>query len=294
MDISVLLQATINGLLIGGVYSLVAVGLTLIFGVSRIINFAHGEFLMLGMYLAYYVNAKLGLSPYISVLICIPLFMALGAVVQTVLVNPVMKGPQDIQILLTVALALFLQNAALRFFYPTVRGLSIRSSTYSLSVGNTLISFPRLAASIAAIGMILALYSLLRYTGIGKAIRACSEDREGAFLAGINVGRIFAVAFGIGIACAGIAGALIAPFYPLSPFTGTVFTLTAFVVVVLGGMGDFLGALFGGFLIGVCESLAAIFIPASLKQVVSFGLFVLILLFRPSGLFGRKREWLTV
>jgi branched-chain amino acid transport system permease protein len=294
MESTIILQAIINGLLIGGIYSLAAVGLTLVFGVLKIINFAHGEFLMLGMYFSYYAFTWIGASPYVSAFICIPFFAAFGAAIQTGIITRVMKAPEDIQILLTVGLAIFLQNAALLFFHPTIRAISRKPSISVLSFGNIVISSPRLVACLVALGMSFILYLFLKYTEFGKTIRACAEEEESASLVGINVGQIHAITFGIGIACAAIAGALIMPFFPLSPFTGTVFTLTGFVVVVLGGMGDFRGALMAGIVIGVFESIGAIFIPASLKQVVSFGIFILILLFRPSGLLGRKHEWLTI
>jgi branched-chain amino acid transport system permease protein len=284
-----LLQAIVSGLLLGGVYGLVASGLTLIFGVLRIINFAHGAVLMLGMYASYWLWVWAGLDPYASVFLTAPLFFVVGAAIQKVVIEPNRAAAEHNQLLLTLGLALFLENLALVLWQGDFRTLRVPYANASFVIGEALVEVSRLIAAGGAVLIALALFFFLRLTDVGKAIRALSEEREGAMLVGIDVGRIRAVAFGIGSACAAVAGALITPFFYIAPDVGESFNLMAFVVVVLGGMGNFLGALLGGLIVGLAESLGAAFLPGSLKQFVVFVIFVLVLLFRPEGLFGGSR-----
>ncbi|MFQ5520409.1 MAG: branched-chain amino acid ABC transporter permease [Candidatus Methylomirabilia bacterium] len=289
MDTTVLLQALVSGVLIGGVFALAAVGLTLIFGVLRIINFAHGEFLMLGMYTSYWLFAFFRVDPFVSLVVTLPAFFALGAVVERGLVAPILKAPEEIQILLTLGLSLFLQNLALTLWSPDSRVVSVDYATSTIRLGTAYLSLPRMGAFASAIVISVGLYMFLKGTEVGRAIRAAADSREGAQLVGIDVRRIYWIAFGIGTACVGAAGSIITPFFFTSPHAGLVFTLTSFVVVVLGSLGNFVGALVGGIIIGVAESLGEVFMPGSMKQVVTFGIFILVLLFRPTGLFGGRR-----
>ena len=290
MTADLLLQAVVSGLLLGGVYGLVASGLSLVFGVLRIINFAHGAVMMLAMYTTYWLFTLAGIDPYLSIVVTGPLFFLIGMVIQRVVIEPNRFAAEHNQLLLTLGLALFLENLALVLWQGDFRSVRPSYAGASFVVGEALVEVPRLIACGGAIVMALALFAFLRLTDVGKAIRALSEEPEGAMLMGIDVGRIRAVAFGIGAGCVAVAGALVTPFFYVAPDVGESFNIIAFVVVVLGGMGNFLGALVGGFIVGLAESLGAAFLPGSLKQLVVFGLFVLVLLFRPAGLFGGGRD----
>lgn len=285
----VLGQTIVSGLLLGGIFALVAVGLTLIFGVMKILNFAHGDFLMLGMYFAFFLSVMFGVDPYISAILSLPFFFGLGWLIQSYLIRPVLKAPESIQILLTVGLSLFLQNLALFLFSPDFQSLRVSYGGNTLMLFGVSISYVRVIACVIAIGTCLALYLFLGRTDIGKALRACAEERMGSMAVGINVERIYNIAFGLGIACVGLAGILMTPFFYIAPQVGLPFTLTAFVVAVLGGLGSLPGALVGGLVIGLIESLGEILLPSpSMKQIATFSVFLLILLFRPQGLFGGK------
>jgi branched-chain amino acid transport system permease protein len=284
-----LLQGIVSGLLLGGVYGLVACGLSLIFGVLRIINFAHGAVMMLAMYTTYWLFALWGIDPYLSILITGPLFFLVGMLIQHTVIEPNRFAAEHNQLLLTLGLALFLENLALVLWQGDFRTVRPTYAGASFMVGEALVEVPRLVACGAAIVLAVVLFAFLRKTDVGKAIRAVSEEPEGATLMGIDIGRIRAVAFGIGSACVAVAGALVTPFFYVAPDVGESFNIMAFVVVVLGGMGNFVGALFGGFIVGLAESLGATLLPGSLKQLIVFALFVLVLLLRPAGLFGSGR-----
>ena len=289
MTADLLLQGIVSGLLLGGVYGLVACGLSLIFGVLRIINFAHGAVMMLAMYTTYWLFALCGIDPYLSILITAPLFFLVGMLIQRTVIEPNRFAAEHNQLLLTLGLALFLENLALVLWQGDFRTVRPTYASASFMVGEALVEVPRLAACGAAIVLAVVLFAFLRTTDVGKAIRAVSEEPEGATLMGIDIGRIRAVAFGIGSACVAVAGALVTPFFYVAPDVGESFNIMAFVVVVLGGMGNFVGALFGGFIVGLAESLGATLLPGSLKQLIVFALFVLVLLLQPAGLFGSGR-----
>ncbi len=288
MDINLLVQVVINGILTGGIFAIIAIGLTLIFGVLEIVNFAHGEFVMLGMYASFFLYTVLGVDPYLSILLVMPTFFIFGMLIQKTLIERVMQARFHIQILLTLGLMLFLQNFAQFAWTSDFRSVKLPYSSSVFNVAGFIISYPRLMACFLALAIAAGLYLFLKKTDLGMAIKACAVEKEGAAIVGINVGRIYLIAFGIGIACAGAAGSILLPFFYVSPSVGSVFALTAFVIVVLGGMGNFVGALFGGFIIGAAEAVGEIFLPGALKQVVSFVIFILILFFKPMGLMGGK------
>lgn len=285
-----LLQSIVNGILMGGVYGLVALGLTLIFGVMKIINFAHGSLMMLGMFTTYWLYVLAGLDPYLSLLLSIPCLFVVGLLIERFLIAQVLDAPAHNQLLLTLGISLFIENFALFLWTPNFRTLEVTYLRKAAMVGSVMISLPKLVAFIFAIILTILLYCFLKGTDMGKAIRAASEEREGALTVGINLRRIYYVAFGIGAACVGAAGTLTAPFFYVNPHVGGIFVITAFVVVVLGGMGNFIGALVGGLIIGLAESVGAAFVPGQLKQFIIYFIFILVLLFKPEGLFGRTSE----
>lgn len=280
-------QLIINGLLLGGIYALISIGLTLIFGVLEIINFAHGEFLMLGMYAAYWLFQLYGVDPYLSLLIILPLFFLIGLFVQRVTIQPIIDAPPLNQIFMTVGLSMVLQNAALFFWKADYRTVRTAYSGLALKTDGLIVSFPRLVAFVLAMMAIAALLLYLKKTYTGKAIRALAQERRAAMLMGINVYRTYQIAFGIGIACVGVAGVMLIPVYYTFPTVGSLFVLIAFVVVILGGYNSLIGALIGGLIIGLVEAFSGFFLSPHLKEAVYFVIFILILLFRPTGLFGR-------
>jgi branched-chain amino acid transport system permease protein len=286
MDITVL-QLIINGLLLGGMYALISIGLTLIFGVLEIINFAHGEFLMLAMYAAFWLFQLYGIDPYLSMVIILPLFFLIGVLVQRVTIQPIINAPPLNQIFMTVGLSMVLQNVALFVWTADYRTVKTTYSGLTLKTAGLLISFPRLVAFLLAMGLIAALLIFLKKTYTGKAIRALAQERKAAMLMGINVYRTYQIAFGIGSACVGAAGAMLIPVYFVFPSVGSLFVLIAFVVVILGGYNSLIGSLIGGLMIGVVESFSGFFISPHLKEAIYFVIFILILLFKPAGLFGR-------
>jgi branched-chain amino acid transport system permease protein len=286
---TLLAQSVVNGLLLGGLFALIAIGLTLIWGVMRIINFAHGEFLMIAMYVTFFLVDKGGLDPYLSALITVPVLFFVGAAIFRVSIQPVLKDPVMNQILLTLGLSLVLQNLALVLFEATPLFVQTPYTTINFKIGSVVVQLPKLIAFGGSILAAVVLWWFLQYTDMGRAIRAASQNREAATLMGIDVQRTYLVAFGIGSACVGLAAPLMISFYYTSPTVGLFFGLIAFVVVVLGGMGNFLGALVGGLIIGLTETVGAAILPGSLSRVLTFAIFVLVLLFKPEGIFGRRR-----
>jgi len=284
-----LLQAVVSGLLLGGVYGLVASGLTLVFGVLRIVNFAHGAVMMLAMYACYWLTALTGVDPYLAIVPTALAFFAFGWAVQRAIIEPNRAAAAHNQLLLTLGLALFLENLALVLWQGDFRTVKSALSGASFVLGEALVEVPRLVACGGAVLVAFALWAFLRTTDAGKAIRAVSEEAEGAALVGIDVRAIRALAFGVGSAAVAVAGGLVTPFFYVAPDVGETFNIMAFVVVVLGGMGNFLGALAGGFVVGLAESMGAAFLPGSLKQLVVFAIFAGALLWRPEGLFGKPR-----
>ncbi|HEX9011509.1 MAG TPA: branched-chain amino acid ABC transporter permease [Holophagaceae bacterium] len=287
---AVFLQSLISGILIGGVYALIGIGLTLIFGVMRVINFAHGDILMVGMYLTYILFTFAHIDPFVSVLISFPLMFLFGGLLQKVFINRVLNAVAQNQILLTIGLGLIMSNTVMLIFTSDYKILttSYSSSTFHLG-GGVSVSWPLLISFLITSAITAVLYWFLLKTDTGQAIRATAQDREAAQLMGINVKRMSIIAFGLGAALAGTAGALISPTYYIFPQVGSTFTLKAFVITVLGGMGSVVGATLGGVLIGITESMSAAYISSGWKDVVVFSLFLLVLLLKPSGLLGKSR-----
>ncbi len=288
MDSTFVVQSLLNGLMIGGVYSLVAIGLTLIFGVMKVINFAHGALMMLGMYASYWIATLLQFNVYATIAFVLPLLFIVGVLFQRFLISPIMNAPAHNQLFLTLGVMLFLQNMAVYLWTPDYRVLRTPYTNINFYFGDIAISLVHILAFIMAIVFSGIMYVILHKTDLGRAIRASSEEPVGAKLMGININRIYWITFGIGSACAGVAGTAVTPFFPIYPYVGDIFVLTAYVVVVLGGLGSVFGAFVGGLIIGMADSIGAMILPGSMKSVLSFVIFIMILLFKPTGLFGRQ------
>lgn len=281
------LQTLISGLLLGGVYALISVGLNLIFGVVRLINFAHGELVMIGMYLTFWLWRGMGIDPYLSLLIVVPVMFVIGVIFQRGIIQPIQKTSANMKIFVTVGVSILLQNVALFFWGGQHRSVSTAYSTSTLSIGTIQVSSSRLIAFIGALVLVVALFWIMERSMIGNALRAIAEDKDTARLIGIPVNRFYLVATGMSAVLAGAAGALMTPFTSVYPTFGMQMTLIAFIVVVVGGMGSMMGSLVGGILLGAVETLAGSYIAPSLQQVVLFALFIIVILVRPQGIFGK-------
>ncbi len=289
MTPTVVIQAVINGLLIGGIYGLVSIGVSLIFGVVKFVNFAHGEFLMVAMFATFWMWQLLGLDPYVSLFISVPLMFLFGACVQQVLFRRVIGGSDLPQIFLTFALGILLANLALLFFRADVRTVRTPYTDATINIANEIfISWPRLIAFLVALALSGALFTFLTRTDIGQAMRAAAQDRDTAMLVGIDPDRVYRVAVGLASALAAAAGTLLMPFFVVHPYVGAQFGLIAFVVVIVGTLGDIRGALLGGLLLGVVESLGIQFVGADSGRILVFLILLLTLILRPSGLFGGR------
>lgn len=283
----ILLQVIVGGLLIGAVYALFSSGLTLIWGIMNVINFAHGEFVMLGMYVAFWAFTLGHLGPASFTALAAVLLFMLGILVYLALIRHVMRGPMLAQILSTFGLLLLLRYAAFWAFTANFVALPEGLVGPSLNLGGILVSAPKLAGGVAALLLTVGMHLLLTRTAIGSQILAVAEDRQAAMLMGIRPDRMQALAWGLAGASAGIAGALIATFFPISPTAGESLALIAFVVVTLGGFGSVPGAMIAGLIIGLVESLSAYYFGPVYQDVFVFGLFVVILWVRPHGLLGK-------
>lgn len=280
------IQLLVSGLLLGGVYGLMSVGLTLIFGVARIINFAHGEFLMLAMYGSFWLWQYTGLDPYISILIVVPLVGLLGYLTEWTIIRRVIGKPSVVQIFSTLGLSVFFQNLALLIWKGDFRSITTAYSSLTWHVAGIAINAPRLVAFIIAGVAAFGLFQFLNHTFLGKAIRATAQNREVARLMGVNIRQIYVIVFVLGTALAGLAGVLLTPVFPAYPTVGVDLIMVAFVAVVLGGLGDVYGALLGGLVLGVVETMSGFYVAPDLKQAIYFIIFIVILIIRPSGLFG--------
>jgi branched-chain amino acid transport system permease protein len=284
----ILLPAILNGLMTGAVYALVALGLTLIYGVLHIINFAHGAMLTAAMFAAFFAYTLLGLDPYLAVFLLAPLFFIAGYALQRFVIGPAAHSDDRNFLLVTLGLAIVIENALLYFFRADTRTIDLPYAFDVVELGPAFIAVPRVVALGTVIAVAAALWAIMRFTDTGKAIRAVGKEKIGAELCGINVAHVFAITFGIGTACVAVAACLLIPTYYVNPTAGEAFVLIAFTVVVLGGMGSIAGALIGGLFVGVVESLSSVFLGESLGQIGIFALFIVMLLVRPSGLFGAR------
>ena len=273
---------------VGAIYALVALGLALIYGVLHIINFAHGSILMLALYAAFFLFRLAGVDPYVAILILAPAFFALGYVLQRYLIAPLSFGKDTNVLLVTLGLAIIFDNLALYLWTSNTRTIDVPYAQVFVDVGVTAIALPRLIAVGAAVLIGILFWLLMTRTDLGKAIRAVSKERHGARIVGISVDHIFAMSFGIGAAVVAIAACLLLPTFYVTPQVGNAFVLIAFTTVVLGGMGSFIGALLGGLLLGVVEAVSGVLLGESLGQIGIFIIFILVLLFRPTGLFGQR------
>ncbi len=287
-DFSILLPSLLNGITTGALYALVALGLTLIYGVLHIINFAHGSLLMLALYGVYFLAVGFGIGPY-QALIVMPFAMfALGYVLQRYVIGKASHDRDENILLVTLGLSIVIENLALYFFRSDTRIVDTPWSFETVEFLGAFLPLPKVIAFFGALVTAAALWVLMTRTDLGKAIRAVAKERKGARLVGIDVDHVYAMSFGLGIGCLGIAACLLMPSYYVTPQVGHGFVLIAFTIVVLGGMGSFIGALIGGFIIGIVESLGGLFLGESLGQIGIFAIFILILLFRPTGLLGQK------
>jgi branched-chain amino acid transport system permease protein len=284
MDI--LLQIAIPGLLTGLVFALVAAGLTLIYGVMDVVNFAHGEFLMLAMYSAFWIWALWGADPLLTTPITAVILFGIGVLTYLLLVRHVMGGPMLAQIFATFGLMVFLRSAAQLLWSPDYRRVSASIASGRLEILGVFVGVPEAVAASGAIVATAALYVLLTRTELGRALRAVAEDRQAAELMGIDSQRMFAVAWGISAACVGVAGSLLATHFPIFPDVGTIFALTAFVVVALGGFGSVVGAFVAGILVGLLQVTSGFFLTPALKYIPVLALYLAVVLLRPRGLLG--------
>lgn len=284
----ILIPAVLNGLMTGAIYALVALGLTLIYGVLHIINFAHGALLTAAMFAAFFAYTVLGLDPYAAVFLLTPAFFVLGYALQRYVIGPAAHGDDRNFLLVTLGLAVVIENALLYAFRADTRTVNLPYAFNVIEIGNMFLAVPRVVAFIAVMVVAAALWLFLRWTATGKAVRAVAKERLGAELCGIDVVHIYAVTFGLGTACVAVAACLLIPTYYVNPTAGDAFVLIAFTVVVLGGMGSVVGALIAGLFVGVVESLSTIALGESLGQIGIFVMFIIMLLVRPSGLFGER------
>jgi len=281
-------NVVVAGVLTGLVYGLMALGLSVIFGVVRVVNFAHGEMMTIAMYSAVLIFAALKLDPFLVLLPVAAAFFVFGYVLQTGLINPFITRPEHSQFMLLIAVAIIMTNALLMLFGPEARSVQVDYQLESFELWGVLLDKARLYAGSAAVVAAALLFAFFRFTLTGKSIRACADNYLGARVVGLNVKRLYGLTFGLGAACVAVAGCAMVLLVDVTPSLGPYYTLLAFVIVIVGGLGSMTGALLGGVLIGVSEALAGLFIAPSAKSMFSFGLLILVLLFRPQGLLGRK------
>jgi branched-chain amino acid transport system permease protein len=287
-DVGILFPAVLNGLTTGAVYALVALGLTLIYGVLHIINFAHGAALMMALYGVYFLKQAVGIDPYLALLPMVAVMFVAGYALQRGIINRASHGKDENILLVTLGLSIVLENLALLAFKSDTRTIDTSYTLTTVAIGPAMIAVSKLVAFGGALVTSAVLLWIVRRTDLGRAIRAVAREKHGARLVGIDVDHVYAMSFGIGLACLGAAACFLLPAYYVNPLVGNGFVLVAFTIVVLGGMGSFAGALVGGLLIGVVESLGGLWFGESLGQIGIFLLFIAVLLFRPQGLFGAK------
>jgi branched-chain amino acid transport system permease protein len=284
----VYLNVAVGGVLTGLVYGLMALGLSVIFGVVRVVNFAHGEMMTIAMFIAVLAFAGLHLDPLVLLVPIAAVMFVFGYVLQRGLINPFITRPEHTQFLLLVALGIIIANVLLILFGPDARSVQTSYSYDSFQVGPLIVDAAKVYAGAAAIVFAVALFAFFRFTLVGKAIRACADNHTGALVVGLDVKRLYALTFGLGAACVGAAGTMMVLLVDATPLLGPSYTLLAFVIVITGGLGSMPGALVGGVLIGVTEALAGLLFTPSAKSMFAFGILVLVLLFRPQGILGKR------
>ena len=288
MDALTVVDLVIAGVLTGMLYGLMALGLSVIFGVVRVVNFAHGEMMTIAMYAAVMLFSAWQVDPFLAAIPIGAGFFALGYLMQAGLINPFITRPEHSQFMLMVAVAIIMVNGMLMAFGPDARNVQIGYQLESWEIGKILLDKPRVYAAAMALATSAALFAFFKFTRNGKAIRACADNHLGALVVGLDVKHLYALTFGLGSACLSVAGSMMILLVDVTPALGPSYTLLAFVIVIVGGLGSMPGALLGGVLIGASEALAGLFITPSAKSMFSFGLLILVLLFRPQGLLGRK------
>lgn len=288
MSFELVANVVIAGVLTGLVYGLMALGLSVIFGIVRVVNFAHGEMMTVAMYGAALLFARFELDPFLAMLPVAAVFFVLGYALQAGLINPFITRPEHSQFLLLVAIGLILTNALLMGFGADARSVQVDYQLESFELGEILIDKARLYAAAVALATAAALYGFFRFARTGKAIRACADNHFAARVVGLNVKHLYALTFGLGAVCVAVAGCALTLLIDVTPSLGPYYTLLGFVIVIVGGLGSMGGALVGGVLIGVSEAVAGLVIPPSAKSMFSFGLLIAVLLLRPQGLFGTR------
>jgi branched-chain amino acid transport system permease protein len=284
----VYLNVAVSGVLTGLVYGLMALGLSVIFGVVRVVNFAHGEMMSIAMYIAVVLFSQFHLDPLIMLLPIAAVLFVFGYALQAMLINPFITRPEYSQFLLLVALAIIIVNVLLIIFGPDARSVQTSYAFDSFQIGPLIVDATKVYAAIAAVVFAAALFAFFRFTLVGKAIRACADNYTGALVVGLDVKRLYALTFGLGAACVGAAGTMMTLLIDTTPMLGQTYTLLAFIIVITGGLGSMAGALLGGVLIGLTEALAGLLFTPSTKSMFAFGILVLVLLFRPQGLLGQR------
>jgi branched-chain amino acid transport system permease protein len=288
VPLDIYLNVAVSGLLTGLVYGLMALGLSVIFGVVRVVNFAHGEMMTIAMYLAIVAFQAFKLDPLVMMVPIAGVLFALGYVMQAGLINPFIDRPEYSQFMLLVAVALIMVNALLLIFGPDARSVQTSYAYDSFAFGRIIVDATKVYAGLAAIIVAALLFAFFRFSDTGKAIRACADNYTGALVVGLNVKHLYALTFGLGAACVGAAGAMLTLIIDVTPPLGPTYTLLAFVIVITGGLGSMPGALLGGVLIGMTEALAGLLFAPSAKSMFAFAILVLVLLFRPQGILGKR------
>ncbi len=288
MPVEIYLNVAIGGILTGLVYGLMALGLSVIFGVVRVVNFAHGEMMTIAMYLVITLFSVFHLDPLVMLVPVAAVMFAFGYVLQKGLINPFITRPEHSQFLLLVGIGLIIANVLLILYGPDAQNVQVRYAFDSFKVGPVIIDATKLYAAIGAIVVAGALFSFFQYTRLGTAIRACADNYTGALVVGLDVRHLYALTFGLGMACVGAAGTMLLLIFDVTPAVGPAYTLLAFVIVITGGLGSMPGALIGGILIGLTEAMAGLLFTPSAKSMFSFAILVLVLLFRPQGIMGKR------
>ena len=288
MQFDIFLNVAVGGILTGLVYGLMALGLSVIFGVVRVVNFAHGEMMTMAMYAAVTLFAAFRLDPLVMLVPIAAVMFAFGYLLQASVINSFITRPEHSQFLLLIAIAIIIVNVLLIAFGPDAQNVQVAYAFDSFQIGPLIVDATKVYAAGAAIVVAAALFAFFRYTALGTAIRACADNHTGALVVGLDVRRLYALTFGLGCACVGAAGCMLLLLFDVTPAVGPAYTLLAFVIVITGGMGSMPGALLGGMLVGLTEALAGLLFTPSAKSMFAFAILVVMLLFRPQGIMGKR------